>query len=202
MDAQNDSFILPGQRTIKIQDQDQDKAGQWWWYKGRGWVILLRMHASFDTVFIADTKMTEAQRMISIRRNTKTIWLFCRTTIAKMFLLQISQRIYYFKIEASPEQSQSRQRRRRRRRRRHRHWFDLIQSITTRQFKFFISEWIQHILSRKRMRHGWVGLGSATLKDDLRHRWWYSSIERKRFSFSECFKHCHWISSTCITSRT
>jgi hypothetical protein len=29
MDAQNDSFILPGQRTIKIQDQDQDKAGQW-----------------------------------------------------------------------------------------------------------------------------------------------------------------------------
>ena len=144
------------QRTIKIQDQDQDKAGQWWWYKGRGWVILLRMHASIDTVFIADTKMTDAQRMISIRRNTKTIWLFCRTTIAKMLLLQISQRIYYFKIEASPEQSQSRQRRRRR----HRQWFDLIQSITTRQFNFFILEWIQHILSRKRMRHGWVGLGS------------------------------------------
>ena len=156
-DGCSEWFILPGQRTIKIQDQDQDKAGQWWWYKGRGWVILLRMHASFDTVFIADTKMTDAQRMISIRRNTKTIWLFCRTTIAKMFLLQNSQRIYYFKIEASPEQSQSRQRRRRRRR--HRHWFDLIQSITTRQFKFFISEWIQHILSRKKTRHGWVRLG-------------------------------------------
>jgi hypothetical protein len=117
------------------------------------------MHASIDTVFIADTKMTDAQRMISIRRNTKTIWLFCRTTIAKMFLLQNSQRIYYFKIEASPEQSQSRQRRRRR----HRHWFDLIQSITARQFKFFILEWIQHILSRKKTRHGWVGLGSVRL---------------------------------------
>ena len=70
------------------------------------------MHASIDTVFIADTKMTDAQR-------TQRRFDYSAAPPTQRCFFSKIRKGFIIKIEASPEQSQSRQRRRRRRRHRH-----------------------------------------------------------------------------------
>ena len=168
--------ILPGQSRYKIRSMVMI------W---RGWA---------DNISIAKQR----QKTPTSSTNASTVllliqsWLMLNAyegTRRRFDYFAATQRCFFSKIRKgfinrSPAQSQSRQRRR--------HWFD---SIYHRKTVLHLRMNPAHIIAKEDEAPHFGSVTRKRTKNLNENR-----VGRSMLVFSGCFKHCHWISSWCITA--